>query len=87
MQPSNNFFSSHISVKTFIQILYLTLIRSFEQNSDEGLINVSFIRLFYDPAKPGWEQQYNFEPKVESLVTVMNKTNGTDIHQVNVVNR
>merc|ERR1719361_2343142 len=39
---------------------------------------------FYDPAKAGWEQEYNFEPEVDGLVTVMNKTNGTDIHQIRV---
>ena len=39
-------------------------------------------RVFYDPEKAGWEQEYNFEPEVDGLVTVMNKTNGTDFHQV-----
>ena len=36
----------------------------------------------YDPEKAGWEQEYRYEDQVEGLVTVMNKTNGTDIHQV-----
>ena len=36
----------------------------------------------YDPEKAGWEQEYRYEPDVEGLVTVMNKTNGKDIHQV-----
>ena len=39
-------------------------------------------RVNYDPAKAGWEQEYRYEPDVEGLVTVMNKTNGKDIHQV-----
>ena len=43
------------------------------------------VRVFYDPEKAGWEQEYNFEPEVDGLVTVMNKTNGTDFHQVNSV--
>merc|ERR1712130_1034310 len=39
---------------------------------------------FYDPAKAGWENEYNYEPDVPGLVTVMNKTNGTDLHQIRV---
>ena len=39
-------------------------------------------RVNYDPAKAGWEQEYRYEPDVEGLVTVMNKTDGKDIHQV-----
>ena len=39
-------------------------------------------RVNYDPALAGWEQEYRYEPDVEGLVTVMNKTNGKDIHQV-----
>merc|ERR1712055_984471 len=42
------------------------------------------VRMFYDPAKAGWEQEYNYEPEVDGLVTVMNKTNGTDFHQIRV---
>ena len=45
----------------------------------------TLIRVNYDPAKAGWEQEYNFEAEVDGLVTVMNKTNGSDIHQVNGV--
>ena len=35
-----------------------------------------------DPEKAGWENEYRYEDQVEGLVTVMNKTNGTDLHQV-----
>jgi len=42
------------------------------------------VRVNYDPAKAGWEQEYRYEPDVEGLVTVMNKTNGKDIHQIRV---
>merc|ERR1711953_1386228 len=42
------------------------------------------VAINYDPAKAGWEQEYRYEPDVEGLVTVMNKTNGKDIHQIRV---
>ena len=45
----------------------------------------TLIRVNYDEAKAGWEQEYNFEAEVDGLVTVMNKTNGSDIHQVSGV--
>jgi len=32
----------------------------------------------------GWEQEYNYEAEVDGLVTVMNKTDGTDFHQIRV---
>ena len=50
--------------------------------SFKKIFHLTLTRLFYDPAKAGWEQEYNFEPEVDGLVTVMNKTNGTDLHQV-----
>jgi len=40
------------------------------------------VRRFGDPELAGWEQEYKYEDKVDGLVTVMNKTNGTDIHHV-----
>ena len=43
---------------------------------------VTLTRVNYDPELAGWEQEYRYEPDVEGLVTVMNKTNGKDIHQV-----
>ena len=42
----------------------------------------TLIRRFGDPELAGWEQEYKYEDKVDGLVTVMNKTNGTDIHHV-----
>ena len=46
------------------------------------LWKATLIRVNYDPALAGWEQEFRYEPDVEGLVTVMNKTNGKDIHQV-----
>ena len=40
------------------------------------------VAINYDPEKAGWENEYRYEDQVDGLVTVMNKTNGTDIHQV-----
>jgi len=42
------------------------------------------VRRFGDPELAGWEQEYKYEDEVEGLVTVMNKTNGTDIHHIRV---
>jgi len=42
------------------------------------------VRRFGDPELAGWEQEYKYEDKVDGLVTVMNKTNGTDIHHIRV---
>ena len=39
-------------------------------------------RKFGDPDRAGWEQSYSYESDAPALVSVMRKTNGSEVHQV-----